>query len=110
MHYQLERLENLAHSQQLLSELFVYIGKNQPQGYLAETPHNFFRLWAGQDPTAQLKVFTARDEQNALQGCVMAMVIANPLFVAKPFVLKLVDLTNGDKAFEDYVKVVLDSL
>lgn len=109
MKYQAENIDDLIRSQQLVSELFTYIGNNHPQAYLAETPHNFFRLLVGQDPTARIKVFTARDN-NEIKGCVIALIIANPLFVAKPFIHRFVNLTNNDSDFDDYVELILNSL
>ncbi|WP_192899930.1 hypothetical protein [Rodentibacter pneumotropicus] len=54
-------------------------------------------------------MFTAREE-GKIQGCVMVLVIENPLFVTKPFIQRFIDLTQGDKGFDEYVKIVLDSL
>lgn len=40
----------------------------------------------------------------------MVLVLDNPLFIAKPFIQRFVDITNDDKAFDEYVNVVLNSL
>lgn len=110
MNYQLERLENLAQSQTLLAELFTYVGEHYDQTAQLRTGwQHFFQVWSGQTPYTQIKVFTARDNGN-LCGCVMALVQENPLFVAKPFINRFINLTHGDKGFEEYVKIVLDSL
>lgn len=111
MKYQLERLENLAHSQELLSELFIFIGENaDPNAYLSEKPEMLFRLWGGRDPMMKLRVFTARNEDGKLSGAVMVMLVENPLFLSKPFMHRLVDLTQGDLAFTDYVNTVLEAV
>ncbi|MGX2956448.1 hypothetical protein ACWIYZ_05070 [Ursidibacter arcticus] len=111
MKYQTERIENLAQSQTLLAELFTYVGEHYDQtAQLRPEWQHFFQIWAGQTPYTKIKVFTARDEQNQIQGCVMALLIENPLFVIKPFIEKFVNLTSGDKAFEEYVNIVLESL
>lgn len=111
MQYQLERLENIAHSQTLLSELFIFIGENADRNaYLSERPEMLFRLWGGNDPMLKLKVFTARDDEQKLQGVVMVMTVENPLFLAKPFIHRLVDLTQNDHAFADYVDTVMGAL
>lgn len=111
MQYQLERIENLGQSQQLLSELFTYIGEHYDQtAQLRSDWRHFFQIWAGQLPYTKIKVFTARDEQGKLQGCVMALIVDNPLFISPPFVYRFIDLTQNDKAFEDYVAVILKSL
>lgn len=111
MKYQVEHLDQLAHSQNLLSELFVFIAEHHDQSaYLTTNPEMFFKLWAGQDLNLKLKVFTARDDEGKIQGCVMALLINNPLFIAKPFTQRIVDLTQNDKAFADYVQVILASL
>lgn len=39
----------------------------------------------------------------------MALVMDNPLFVVKPFINRFIDLTNGDRGFDEYVNIVLDS-
>lgn len=110
MKYQLERLENLAHSQQLLSELFVYIGEHQKTGYITERPEAFFRAWGGNDPMLKLKVFTARSAEGRLQGVIIVLLVENPLFLAKPFIHYLVDLSHQDTAFQEYVRVILEAL
>lgn len=111
MRYQLERLENLAHSQQLLSELFIFIGENAaPNTYLTERPEMLFRLWGGNDPMLKLNVFTARNDEGKLQGVVMVMTIANPLFLARPFRQTLLELYQGDDAFRDYVRLIMEAL
>lgn len=111
MKYQTEKLENLAQSQTLLAELFTYVGEHfDPSAQLRSDWRYFFQIWAGQMPYTKIKVFTARDEQNHIQGCVMALVLDNPLFIAKPFIQRFIDLTQNDHAFEEYINVVLDSL
>lgn len=111
MKYQTEHLENLAQSQQLMAELFTYVGEHyDPTAQLRSDWRHFFQVWAGQTPYTKIKVFTARDEQGKVQGCVMALVLDNPLFITKPVIAKFVALTNGDKSFEDYVEIVLNSL
>lgn len=112
MQYQTERIENIAQSQQLIAELFGYIGEYFPdkEAQLRSDWQHFFQIWAGQLPYTKIKVFTARDEQNNIQGCVMVLVLDNPLFVVKPFIQRFVDITNDDKAFDEYVNVVLNSL
>lgn len=110
MHYQTEHIENLAQSQTLLAELFTYVGEHYDQtAQLRSSWQHFFQVWAGQTPYTQIKVFTAR-ENDQIKGCVMALLLDNPLFIAKPIIHRFVDLTNGDKGFEEYVKIVLDSL
>lgn len=110
MKYQTERIENVAQSQTLLAELFTYVGDNfNPDAQLRTDWQYLFQLWAGQVPFAKIKVFTAR-EDGKVQGCVMALILDNPLFVTRPVVHRFIDLTNGDKAFDDYVDVILNSL
>lgn len=111
MQYQTERLENLTQSQTLLAELFRYIGEHFPDqnAQLRSDWQHFFQIWAGQMPYTKLKVFTAR-EDNQLKSCVIVLILDNPLFITKPFVQRFIDITNGDKGFEEYVQVILDSL
>ncbi|MCQ9120945.1 hypothetical protein BKG95_02300 [Rodentibacter pneumotropicus] len=110
MKYQTERIEDIAQSQTLLAELFSYIGEHYDQNaQLRPQWQHFFQVWAGQTPYTKIKVFTAREE-GKIQGCVMVLVMENPLFVTKPFIQRFIDLTQGDKDFDDYVKIVLDSL
>lgn len=111
MQYQTERLENLTQSQTLLAELFRYIGEHFPDqnAQLRSDWQHFFQIWAGQMPYTKLKVFTAR-EDNQLKGCVMVLILDNPLFITKPFVQRFIDITNSDKGFEEYVQVILNSL
>ncbi|WP_124210589.1 hypothetical protein [Vespertiliibacter pulmonis] len=110
MNYQTEHIENVAQSQTLLAELFTYVGENfELDAQLRTDWQHFFQIWAGQSPYTKLKVFTARENEK-IQGCVMALVIDNPLFVTKPFIQRFIDLTNNDKAFNDYVNVVLASI
>lgn len=110
MQYQLERIEDLAQSQSLLAELFTYVGEHYDQQAQLRTDwRHFFQLWSGQTPYTHIKVFTAR-EGGEIKGCVMALVLDNPLFVTKPFIQRFIDLTQGDKGFDDYVNVVLNSL
>lgn len=111
MKYQTERIETIGQSQNLLTELFTFVGEHHDQtAQLRENWVPFFRIWGNQDPYTKIKVFTARDEQNHIVGCVMALLIENPLFVEKPFIQRFVDLTNGDVQFEQYVKLILDSV
>ncbi|WP_439327590.1 hypothetical protein [Lonepinella sp. BR2357] len=110
MKYQTEHITDIASSQQLLSELFTYIGEHFDQtAQLRLNWQHFFQVWAGQTPYTQIKVFTAR-EDNQIKGCVMALLLDNPLFVTKPFIHRFIDLTNEDKAFDDYVETILASL
>lgn len=110
MKYQTEHIEQVGQSQTLLAELFTYIGENYPEkdAQLRSDWRYFFQLWASQLPFARIKVFTAR-ENDQLKGCVMALVVEHPLFITKPFTQRFVDLTNDDKAFDDYVDVILNS-
>lgn len=111
MQYQTEHLENLSQSQTLLAELFSYIGEHFEQTAQLRTEWtHFFQIWAGQMPYTKIKVFTARDETGKLQGCVMALLLDNPLFITKPFIHRFVDLTQGDNAFDEYVEIILKSL
>lgn len=111
MKYQTERLEDIAQSQTLLAELFTYVGEHYDQNaQLRPEWQHFFQVWAGQTPYTKIKVFTARNDEGKIEGCVMALLIDNPLFIAKPFIERFVDLTAGDQAFNDYVNVVLESL
>lgn len=111
MQYQTEHIQELAQSQQLLSQLLIFVGEHyqEQSATLVEDPTHFFRLWANQDPNQTIKVFTAR-EQGEIKGCVMVQLVKNPLFIAKPTAIKFVEITNGDKAFEDYVQIILESL
>lgn len=111
MHYQTEHLENLSHSQTLLADLFAFIGEHFDQTAQLRTEwQHFFQIWAGQSPYTKIKVFTARDEQGKLQGCVMALLTENPLFITKPFIHRFVDLTQGDQSLAEYVETILKSL
>ena len=111
MQYQTERIENINQSQQLIAELFGYIGEHFPdkEAQLRADWQHFFQIWAGQLPYVKLKVFTAR-ENNQIKGCVMVLIIDNPLFITKPFIQRFVDITQGDKGFDEYMEVVLNSL
>lgn len=111
MNYQTERIENLSQSQTLIAELFSYIGEHFPDqtAQLRSDWQHFFQIWAGQLPYTKLKVFTAR-ENGSIKGCVMVLVLDNPLFVTKPFIQRFIDITNGDKAFDEYVNVILESM
>ncbi|MBV6546416.1 hypothetical protein, partial [Ursidibacter maritimus] len=108
--YQTERIENLAQSQTLLAELFTYVGEHYDQtAQLRPEWQHFFQIWAGKTPYTKIKVFTARDEQNQIQWCVMALLIENPLFVTKLFIHRFINLTNNDGDFDDYVTLILDN-
>lgn len=111
MKYQTEHITDLANSQELMRQLFLFIGENEEQTkQLRPSWQPFMQAWAGENPLVRIKVFTARDEQNAIQGCVMAILTADPLFISKPSVARIVNITQGDKGFEDYVNIVLASL
>lgn len=114
MKYQIERIEEITkgeEAQKILAELFVFIGENYEQtAKLQDKPFQFFRLWGRQDPVNQIKVMTARDDDGKVQGCVMALVIINPLFIAKPYVIRFVELYGDDEKFKQYVDVVLEGV
>ncbi|MDH2997168.1 hypothetical protein A1D22_05715 [Pasteurellaceae bacterium LFhippo2] len=111
MKYQTERIEDIAQSQQLIADLFQYVGEHYDQSaQLRENWQLFFRIWGNQDPYTKIKVFTARNDEGKIEGCVMALLIENPLFVAKPFIERFVDLTQEDTDFDDYVTLILDNL
>lgn len=98
-----------------ISELFQYVGKNYPDKNAkvknnAESWQLFFKAWAGEDPYHRVKVFTRRDESNQIQGCVVVVITPNLLFVTDPDIKRLVNITNGDRAFEEYINTVLEGV
>lgn len=111
MKYQTEHLEQVVQSQTLLAELFSFVGEHyDPNAQLRTDWQHFFQIWAGQLPYVKIKVFTARDDEQKIQGCVMALVLDNPLFIAQPIAHRFVELTQNDAAFDEYVRVILESL
>lgn len=112
MKYQIEHFSEIADNpQDKLTELFAFALENEvPNTRFVLDTGAFFKLWAGRDPVGKALVITARDEQGKLTGLVMAGAINNPLFIKRPFVFRFVDVTKQDKAFEDYINVVLGSL
>lgn len=108
MQYQVEHITDISQSQSLLTALFTYIAENG-EGQLRSQWQDFFRIWADQDPIVKIKVFTAREGEE-IKGCVLALVVNNPLIITRPTISRIINLTNNDKAFDEYVEVVLKSL
>lgn len=110
MKYQLEHISDLTEPQKQLKELFEFIATHEDQATkFAADMSGFFRLWAGREPLAQLKLFTSRAENGELKGVVLALVIQHPLFIKRPAIHRFVDLTLGDTAFEQYINVICES-
>lgn len=112
MQYQIEHFHDISNNpQEKLTELFAFALENQPpQTRFALDTSAFLRLWAGRDPLGKAVICTARDEQGKLQGIVMTAAIQHPLFITRPFIFRFVEVTKGDSAFAEYVKLVEESL
>ena len=106
--------EHLINSQDLLGEIFSYIGTNYPdqKARIRSDPDGwqpFFKAWGGEDPFHQIKVFTMREESDGeIKGCVVVLISKNPLFIERPHFDWLVDISHGNQAFKTYIETVLE--